>query len=143
MVFWLPLRHSRWLCRLRWLQNGCAMLALWHVHLPIALRIAALLLILLYVRRQTPLPQALLFEPHAVQLFYADLRLPARVGAQCFCSEFLVVLRVEPEQGLLEEALEGRAKMAKRWLVLLPDSSNRDALRRLRVYLRWHAHRPT
>ena len=47
MVFWLPLRQSRWLYSLRWLQNGSAMLALWHIGWPVSVRVVVLLLIVL------------------------------------------------------------------------------------------------
>lgn len=143
MVFWLPLRQSRWLYCLCWLQHGCAVLALWHVDAPLALRLCVLSLIVLHSRRQTLLPQALLFDSRAVQLVYAGQRVAACLGAQCYCSELLVVLRVEPEQGVLEDGLPGSTGRGKRWLVLLPDSSTPDALRRLRIYLRWHAQSST
>lgn len=141
MVFWLPLRQSRYLYWLRYLQLGCAVLALWHVHWPLTVRVAALLLIMLYARRTRPLPEALLFDSHGLQLCYAWRRSRARLGAQCYCTEFLVVLSVELESDQPEDEVWGRA-VVRRWLVLLPDSSSPDALRRLRVYLRWHAQTP-
>ena len=139
MVFWLPLRQSRWLYCLRWLQHGCAALALWHIDWPNAVRFAVLLLIFLYAQRQTPIPQALLFDTHGLQVFYAGQRLRARLGAQCYCSEFLIVLNLHLEQDVPEEGVRSGAVLPARWLLLLPDASNQDALRRLRVYLRWHA----
>lgn len=139
MVIWLPLRRSRWLNCLRWLQNGCAVLALWHVAWPLPVRLAALLLVIRYARRPTPQPQALLLTPQGLQLFYAGLPQPARLGAYCYCSELLVVLSFQLEHGGRVESLRGGEWARKRWLVLLPDSSDADALRRLRVYLRWHA----
>lgn len=141
MVFWLPLRQSRYLYWLRYLQLGCAALALWHVHWPLTVQAVALLMIVMYARHQRPLPEALLFDSHGLQLCYAKQRSPARLGSQCYCSEFLVVLSIEQELEKPEEEVRGRA-VAKRWLVLLPDSSSPDALRRLRVYLRWHAKMP-
>lgn len=139
MVFWLPLRQSHWLHYLSYLQHGCAVLALWHVDWPVAARAAVALLIMLNARRQTPLPQALMFDSQGLQLFYTDRRERARLGTQCYCSEFLVVLSLHLEQGALEEGSLIRSHKPKRWLILLPDSSTPDALRRLRVYLRWHA----
>jgi|GEM_PF-2563492 len=138
MQFWLPVRQSRWLYCLRWLQNGCAVLALWHVDWPNAIRLTALLIILLYARRQTPPPRTILFDSYGLQLFYPDKRYLARLGAQCYCSEFLIVLCI-----YLEQDLRGRAGISKRWLLLLPDSSDRDALRKLRIYLRWRAQTST
>lgn len=143
MQFWLPVRQSHWLCCLRWLQNGCAVLALWHVDWPIVTQLAALLLIVLYIRDQTPLPQTILFDSDGLQLFYAYQRQPARLGAQCYCSEFLIVLCIQLEQSSPEEGVRGRAGKSKRWLLLLPDSSDEDALRKLRVYLRWRAQTST
>ena len=80
-----------------------------------------------------------MFDSYGLQLFYAESRESARLGAQCYCSEFLIVLRLQPQRGSFERGLRGRAPSPKRWLLLLPDSSDRQALRRLRVYLRWHA----
>lgn len=142
MLIWLPLRQSRWLTVLRCLQYGCAALAVWHVDWPFAFQIVVLLLIAAHGWRQTPLPKALLLDQNGLQLIYGQRRVPARLAAQCYCSECLLVLRVvlEPEQ---HEETQGRALGRQCCLVLLPDSSTRDALRRLRVYLRWHARVPT
>lgn len=139
MLIWLPLRHSRWLYALRSLQYGCAVLAVGHIDWPVAVRIAVLLLIALHARRVAPQPEALLFDQYGVQLFFAGQRVPVRLGAQCHCNEFLVLLPLEFEQEALEGELRGGAAGRKRWLLLLPDSSDADALRKLRVYLRWHA----
>lgn len=141
MLIWLPLRQSRWLYALRCSQYGCAALAVWHIDWPLALQFTALLLIALHARRQTPLPTALLLDQTGLQLLYGQRRVSAQLGAQCYCSEYLLVLRVRLELDQLEEA-QGRALERDRWLVLLPDSSTRDALRRLRVYLRWYAQVP-
>lgn len=139
MVFWLPLRQSRWLNCLRHLQIGCAMFALWHVDCPIAIRLAALLLIAWCCRRQNPLPQALFFDTFGMQLIFSDRRESVCLGAQCHCSEYLVVLNFKMASDTRQEGLGGSRGSSRRWLLLLPDSSNPDALRKLRVYLRWHA----
>ena len=138
MLIWLPLRQSRWLAVLRCLQYGCAALAVWHVDWPFVFQIVALLLIVAHGRRQMPLPKALLLDQSGLQLIYGQRRVPARLTAQCFCSEYLLVLRLvlEPDQ---DDEAQGRACGRHCCLVLLPDSSTRDGLRRLRVYLRWHA----
>lgn len=142
MQFWLPLRQSRRLRALNWLQYGCAILALWHIDWPIAARIVVLLLIFLYARRQTPLPKALLFDQHGLQVFYEGQRLQARLGAQCYCSEWFIALCIHLKQDSPGEGRRSGAGECRRWLLLLPDSSDAQALRRLRVYLRWHAQMP-
>lgn len=142
MLIWLPIRQSRWLCALRYLQYGCAALALWHIDWPFALQLALLLIIAVSGRRQRPLPKALLLDQYGLQLLYGQQLVPARLGAQCYCSEYLLVLRVLLKPDEMDQA-QGRALHSQLWLVLLPDSSTPSALRRLRVYLRWHAQLPT
>ena len=143
MVFWLPLRRSRWLLSLHCLQLGGAMFALWHVDWTLPLRVLALLvLILVYSRPTPPLPHALLFDSYGLQLFYANQRQPAQLGQQCYCSEFLVVLSIRPERGVDEDDEGAITNRCRRWLLLLPDSTDPEALRRLRVYLRWYVQQP-
>lgn len=139
MVFWLPLRRSRWLKCLHRLQIGCAVLALWHIECPITIRLLALGLIALSSKCQSPLPQALFFDTKGIQLIYSDRRESVRLGAQCHCNEYLVVLNFKLTPDVLKPELEGKGRSSTRRLLLLPDSSNPEALRKLRVYLRWHA----
>ncbi len=138
MLIWLPLRPSRWLFALRSLQYGCAVLAVWHIDWPLVLQIATLLFIAAHGWRRAPLPKALLLDQSGLQLIYRQRRVPARLAAQCYCGEYLLVMRLVLEPNQHDEA-QCRDLGRQCCLVLLPDSSTRDGLRRLRVYLRWHA----
>jgi len=139
MVFWLPIRQSRYLYYLGWLQSGCAMFALLFVNWPFALQVVVAMLIAIYACRRTSLPQALIFNSHELVVVAENQSFPARLGSKCYCGEFWVALRIDLEKGSLEQSARKSNPRFGRWLLLLPDSSSTEGLRKLQIYLRWHA----
>lgn len=143
MVFYLPIRRSRWLYAINVVQCSCALLALLHVDLPLLVRALVMLAIACFGWRLSPPPQALMFNKQGLQLIDKDKSLPARLDAQCYCSEYLIALCILVERDSHAQHRLWRIWSRRRWLLLFPDSSSADALRRLRVFLRWHAQAST
>lgn len=130
MVFALPIKPSQWLRRLRCVQFTCALLAVCFVDWPIMAQAAIMTLIVVYGCRKNSMPEALLFDAHGLTIVENGVRTRARLGSQCHCNEFIVVLSIVAESERTRCASPLR-------IVLLPDSSSVESLRKLRLYLRW------
>ena len=137
----IELVESRVLRAACYAQTALAGAALVLAALPPALTLGALLLLLMmpWLTRRwlAPLPRALTLADGCLSLDVGGERLPILLASECHCHPCLIVLRFKVL--LSDDSPASDAKTLPRRLVLLPDSAPPDALRRLRIFLRWQA----
>ncbi len=101
-----------------WLTGLCALLWLYET--------------LSLIRRKRPI--GLLVSDSGVVLSFTDHNIAVRMHRRCFCSRYLVILRLHETQ-----ALKAHRKRRHFTLVLLPDSCPSASHRQLRTALRWYS----
>ncbi len=140
-MLYFTFRPSRYLAAILIVVHGAAGLALLLVPTSPWLTFSVMCLLLLslayHLRRHAWLRtagscMALRFEAEGVQLMMeSGVRLAGEISADSFVTPALTIINVfVPAQG------------ARRSIVILPDSMDREVFRQLRVRLRWGSHPP-
>lgn len=122
-------------------QTVMAGISLVLLEIPPVLSLIGILLLLINLwlsnRRRIPSPQALSFADGFLSLEIGGECLRVHLASECHCHPSLIVLHFR--LALSDQSSSAATQTMPRSLVLLQDSAPPDALRRLRVFLRWQA----